>query len=147
MEGRLRADLVERLRETTATADLVIAMGTSLSGVMADQLVSTVGRRAAEERGRPAGKLAAVDDDEEEHAAPVEVTSTIGVVIIVTWVGFEPTWPYPCKPEPSPLLSPRGAYLSNDSVRTVLADWVRIQFFTERAADAAGQACLSTDLC
>ena len=50
MSGRLRGDLVRRLRETTKNSDLVIALGTSLSGVMADQIVSSVGRRAAEAR-------------------------------------------------------------------------------------------------
>ena len=41
MTGSLRTDNVRRLRATTDSTDLVIAMGSSLSGVMADQIVST----------------------------------------------------------------------------------------------------------
>jgi len=45
MEGSLRTDLVRRLKGSRESADLVIVMGTSLSGVSADQLVSEVGRK------------------------------------------------------------------------------------------------------
>jgi len=81
MDGRLRLDLVERLRETKITADLVLAMGTSLSGVMADTLVSTVGRRAIEERS---GKLLdtlpeTLETTAGEEAAPAR---SLGAVII-----------------------------------------------------------------
>jgi len=46
MSGSLRKDLVHRLRETTEECDLVIAMGTSLSGVSADQIVRRVATRS-----------------------------------------------------------------------------------------------------
>ena len=49
MDGRLRSDLVQRLRATTEASQLVVAMGTSLSGVAADQLVSSIGQRAKRE--------------------------------------------------------------------------------------------------
>lgn len=55
MDGNLRADLVARLRQTSHDADLVLSIGTSMSGVMADQLVSSVGRRAVREISRLEG--------------------------------------------------------------------------------------------
>merc|ERR1719454_2455198 len=66
MTGRLRQDLVTRLRHSTDSSDLVIAMGTSLSGVAADQLVSIVGRRAADEARRRQEKSARVAGDWEK---------------------------------------------------------------------------------
>ena len=85
MSGRLRADLVERLRETTRTTDLVIAMGTSLSGVMADSLVSSVGHRAAEEReAHPAKdrRLKPVGKDRAGGPDSISMPPSAGVVII-----------------------------------------------------------------
>ena len=81
MDGRLRADLVSRLRETTARADLVIAMGTSLSGVMADQIVSSVGRRAAEAR-KSRGE-APVADVRESVAPSGEPAAPLDSVVII----------------------------------------------------------------
>lgn len=43
MSGSLRRDLVSRLNDTKKRADLVVAMGTSLSGVSADGIVSHIG--------------------------------------------------------------------------------------------------------
>jgi len=49
MSGRLRSDLVRRLRQTCEECDLVVAMGTSLSGVAADTVASSVAYRAKAE--------------------------------------------------------------------------------------------------
>jgi len=94
MDGRLRADLVRRLNETKRSADLVIAMGTSLSGVAADQVVSDIGhaRRAARDTALPTSDLGSGSVDEpcgatadtvKSVAAPSSSTSgVLGAVII-----------------------------------------------------------------
>lgn len=71
MTSRLRQDLVTRLRQSTDSSDLVIAMGTSLSGVAADQLVSIVGRRAADEARRRQEKSASAGDWEKKGKVAV----------------------------------------------------------------------------
>jgi len=88
MDGRLRSDLVKKLRNTTACADLVIAMGTSLSGVAADSIVSAVARRAKREE-RKAGDvltgkpLPAIDESgKSEKACDDSASRALGSVII-----------------------------------------------------------------
>merc|ERR1719502_452662 len=51
MSGTLRGDLFDRMERTAATADLTLAVGTSLSGLCADQVADEPARRAA--AGRP----------------------------------------------------------------------------------------------
>jgi hypothetical protein len=46
MDGALRAENVRRLNATVERSDLVLALGTSLSGVSADRIVSTIGIKA-----------------------------------------------------------------------------------------------------
>ena len=46
-----------------------------------------------------------------------------GQAAVVRWVGFKPTRPQPCKPEPSPQFPPRSAYLAYS---LDLADWAQI---------------------
>lgn len=53
MSGGLRQDGCERLHELCERCDLVIAFGTSLSGLSADRVVSAVGGRALDEGFRP----------------------------------------------------------------------------------------------
>jgi hypothetical protein len=48
MSGSLRSDLFEDLLAWTRKTDLCLALGTSLSGMNADQLVTSVGTRLAE---------------------------------------------------------------------------------------------------
>jgi NAD-dependent SIR2 family protein deacetylase len=48
MSGQLRSDLFEELLSYEETADVCIAVGTSLSGMNADRLVQTCGERAIE---------------------------------------------------------------------------------------------------
>ena len=92
MSGRLRPDLVQRLNDTLHTADLVIAMGTSLSGVSADRLVSGIGhgrRRGVERVGQSPGAtstskaLAAIAEEGADEAAVDGMDhAPIGAVII-----------------------------------------------------------------
>lgn len=97
MAGSLRIDLVQRLRETTELADLVLAIGTSLSGVSADQIVSRVASRAISERfmqkelqtgggAGGGGAAASTDDKHDEKAATADAAAsarpTLGAVII-----------------------------------------------------------------
>jgi len=101
--GHLHGHLAERhhsllttyyLRLAKARSDLVLAMGTSLSGVMADKLVSVVGLRALGEQREASKKLEAITEDaraedgegvagRREELGHAEVTPhTLGVVII-----------------------------------------------------------------
>ena len=50
MDGALRADNTQHLQQACSRADLVLALGTSLSGVSADKVVSRVAHRALGER-------------------------------------------------------------------------------------------------
>jgi len=59
MSGNLRADLLDDLLELEATADLCLAVGTSLAGMNADRVVHAAAHRAAE-RGAAGGALGAV---------------------------------------------------------------------------------------
>jgi len=95
MTGSLRTDNVRRLRATTDSTDLVIAMGSSLSGVMADQIVSGVGKRALREAEQPEAAPSSVTEEGEGEEASEEAgggedskrgtkptSRTLGVVII-----------------------------------------------------------------
>merc|ERR1712166_1097562 len=48
MSGNLRSDLYARFEETEQTADLVLALGTSLSGMNVDRMVTTPWSRGAD---------------------------------------------------------------------------------------------------
>jgi len=50
MDGALRAENVRRLNAAVERSDLVLALGTSLSGVSADRIVSTVGIKAVNQQ-------------------------------------------------------------------------------------------------
>lgn len=50
MSGTLREDLFDDLLECEHTADLTIALGTSLCGMNADRMVTTIAKRAAENK-------------------------------------------------------------------------------------------------
>jgi hypothetical protein len=92
MEGRLRSDLVARLRETCASSRLVIAMGTSLSGVAADQIVTRVANRAADAKREAmrgsSRRLEAIDEGCDapttaaEPPAEAAAEAALGAVII-----------------------------------------------------------------
>eukprot|EP00322_Chrysochromulina_rotalis_P005460 CAMPEP_0115852224 /NCGR_PEP_ID=MMETSP0287-20121206/12886_1 /TAXON_ID=412157 /ORGANISM="Chrysochromulina rotalis, Strain UIO044" /LENGTH=489 /DNA_ID=CAMNT_0003306279 /DNA_START=56 /DNA_END=1525 /DNA_ORIENTATION=+ len=62
MDGKLRSDLVKRLNAAREECDLVIAVGTSLSGVAADGLVSGVAQRAKKESKSEEMEPLTVDD-------------------------------------------------------------------------------------
>lgn len=91
MDGRLRSDLVTQLNDAKCTADLVIVMGTSLSGVAADALVSTVGRkrldfvetgrRAAAEAQKTLGRVAEDEHDEAIVTSTASTSTTAGSVL------------------------------------------------------------------
>merc|ERR1712224_639064 len=51
MDGSMRKDLTRRLEEWSEWADLVIAMGTSLSGLYADCVATRTAQRAAAQGG------------------------------------------------------------------------------------------------
>ena len=80
MDGSLRRDNCLRLNETKSNADLVLVMGTSLSGVAADQLVLDVGHRRKWEAEKEGNALSAIAEDEEETEA--SVPAALGVVIV-----------------------------------------------------------------
>jgi hypothetical protein len=76
MNGNLRDDLLEELLRWEQKSDLVIAVGTSLSGMNADRLVSTCARKKIrqmlEENGGAGARAAAAelsDDSDAEYVA------------------------------------------------------------------------------
>lgn len=89
MDGALRVDLVKRLRHTASTTRLVIAMGTSLSGVAADQVVCQVANRASQERQAARATLDSIAEEEtsgQQSGVVIDETlpdvHTLGSVII-----------------------------------------------------------------
>ena len=81
MDGSLRKDLVGKLDHTIKHADLVIAMGTSLSGVSADRVVSSIGKRREEQRS-PKHLPGIVETDEGDQEEVKEEPTLLGAVII-----------------------------------------------------------------
>ena len=87
MDGSLRKDLVRRLKQSRETADLVLVMGTSLSGASADGLVSDVGRRRVAAKASldgTAGASAGSADEETRAEVPAGSTAPLplGAVIV-----------------------------------------------------------------
>lgn len=85
MTGRLRKDLVGRLNATQGTSDLVLVMGTSLSGVAADRLVASIGAKraaATPERGEPLRAIVEEADERVLSGASPAGQPCLGAVII-----------------------------------------------------------------
>ena len=85
MSAGLRLDLVRRLNRTKDRADLVIAMGTSLSGVSADQIVSDVGYARHEQTAPvvqpPAKPLDVVSEKSTSEELIAEMTGAVPPVV------------------------------------------------------------------
>lgn len=78
MDGALRVDNTRHLQQTCEQADLVLALGTSLSGVTADRVVSRVSRRAIRERQEQDAPLDPVTDEGPHTRARSEEGAAMG---------------------------------------------------------------------
>ena len=87
MEASLRPDLVRRLKQSSESADLVLVMGTSLSGVAADRIVSSVGHRrlaakAEEDRIAEAGEKAGTGETASQATTASTASPPLGTCIV-----------------------------------------------------------------
>jgi NAD-dependent SIR2 family protein deacetylase len=101
MHGALRSDLFNELLELERKADLVLVLGSSLSGMNADRIVSSVAARAAE--GRTGGAvICGLQATPFDSVATLRIFATIDefMTCVLVHAGL---------PAPSPKLSPMAA--------------------------------------